>query len=48
MGRGALQGGLGEGGVCVLTQGSLETLAGSSLRLTIFDRYERYLAPGKS
>ena len=32
---------LGEGGVCVFTQASLENLDGSRVELTIFDRYER-------
>ena len=32
---------LGEGGVCVFTQSSIDALEGGSLQLTIFDRYER-------
>jgi hypothetical protein len=32
---------LGEGGVCVFTQSSIDNLDGSSLQLTIFDRFER-------
>jgi len=32
---------MGEGGVCVFTQNSIENLDGTGLRLTIFDRYER-------
>ncbi len=32
---------LGEGGVCVFTQASIDSLDGSSIALTIFDRYER-------
>lgn len=32
---------LGEGGECVFTQTSLDDLDGSSLQVTIFDRFER-------
>ena len=32
---------LGEGGVCVFTQRTIESLTGESFTLTIFDRYER-------
>ena len=32
---------LGEGGVCVFTQTSIDDLDGSSLQVTIFDRFER-------
>ena len=32
---------LGEGGVCVFTQNSIESLGAGTLQLTIFDRYER-------
>ncbi|MEX0588041.1 MAG: hypothetical protein WD136_02190 [Cyanobium sp.] len=32
---------LGEGGVCVFTQGNIDNLDGTSLKLTIFDRFER-------
>lgn len=32
---------MGEGGVCVFTQTSIDGLDGSSIALTIFDRFER-------